>query len=205
MTTNFRRILTLTIAAPIAMLAACGDPEEEAEEDHDDEQEVITTLTLTFTPQGGGDSVTATFKDADGDGGEDPTITNPTLAANTTYDVTVTLLNETVDMDDEEYNIGNEIKEEAEEHQVFYTGAGIDDGLFTWETTDKESDYADNSGDDLPVGLAGTLATTDAGAGVLTVTLMHQPPVNGNDVKTSTSTINDGEVDVAVDFDVTVE
>ena len=107
MTTNFRRILTLTIAAPIAMLAACGDPEEEAEEDHDDEQEVITTLTLTFTPQGGGDSVTATFKDADGDGGEDPTITNPTLAANTTYDVTVTLLNETVDMDDEEYNIGN--------------------------------------------------------------------------------------------------
>ncbi len=205
MNTNLRRILTLTLAAPIAMLAACGDPEAEAEDDHGDEQEVITTLTLTLTPQGGGDAVTATFKDADGDGGEAPTITNPTLAANTTYDVTVTLLNETVDEDDEEYNIGNEIKEEAEEHQVFYTGAGIDDGLFTWTTTDVESDYADNTGDDLPVGLAGTLATADAGSGVLTVTLMHQPPVNDVAVKTATSGLGDGEVDVAVDFDITVE
>lgn len=199
------RILTLSLVAPIAFLAACGDPECELQDDHGDEQEVITTLRLTLTPEGGGDAVTATFRDLDGDGGEEPTITNPTLAANTTYGVTVSLLNETVDPSDEEYDIGAEVKAEAEEHQLFYTGSGITDGLLTWTTTDVESDYTQNSGDDLPLGLAGTLATGDAGLGILTMTLKHQPPVNGVVVKTATSGINDGETDVAVDFTINVE
>ncbi len=200
------RILTLSLVAPIALFAACGDPEGELQDDHGgDEQEVITTLRLTLTSEGGGDAVTATFQDLDGDGGEEPTITNPTLAANTTYDVTVSILNETVDPSDEEYDIGAEVKAEAEEHQFFYTGPGITDGLLTWTTTDVESDYTENNGDDLPLGLAGTLATGDAGSGILTVTLKHQPPVNGVAVKTATSGINDGETDVAVDFNVNVE
>jgi hypothetical protein len=204
MKTTTRRVTTTCLAAPIALLAACGDPAEVDDHGHD-ENEVITTLTLTLTPQGGGDAVTATFRDADGDGGEDPTITNPTLAADTTYDVTVTLLNETLDPDDEEYDIGAEIAEEAEEHQLFYTGSGVTDGLLTWTTTDAESDYTENTGEDLPVGLAGTLETGAAGTGTLIVTLQHQPPVNGEAVKTATSGIEDGETDVSVDFEVTVE
>ncbi len=119
--------------------------------------------------------------------------------------MTVSILNETVDPSDEEYDIGAEVKAEAEEHQLFYTGSGITDGLLTWTTTDVESDYTENNGDDLPLGLAGTLATGDAGSGILTVTLKHQPPVNGVAVKTATSGINDGETDVAVDFNVNVE
>ena len=196
-------ILGLTVTS-----VACGDvnPEDDDHDhDHDHEQEVFTTLTLTLTPQGGGDAVTATFRDADGEGGEAPTVDAPTLAANTTYDVTVTLLNETVDQDDEEYEIGNEIKAEAEEHQLFYTGSGVDSGLLTWMYGDVESDYGDNTGDDLPVGLAGTLATGDAGSGQLTVTLKHQPPVNDTAVKSATSTIQDGETDIEVTYDVTVE
>lgn len=198
-------ILTPCLITSLVLLTVCGDPEAEAQDDHGDEQEVITTLMLMLTPQGGGDVITATFKDADGNGGEEPTITNPILATNTIYDVAVSLLNETVDPSDEEYDIGVEVKAEAEEHQLFYTGSGITDGLLTWVTTDAESDYTENNDDDLPLGLAGTLATGDAGSGTLTVTLKHQPPVNGVVVKTTMSGIDDGETDVTVDFNVVVE
>ncbi len=192
--------------ALLILATACGDPEGEAEHDHDhDEQEVLTSILLTFTPDGGGDAVLAEFRDVDGDGGDDPIIVDPTLMANTTYDVSVSILNETLDPSDEDYNIDREIEAEAEEHQLFYTGDGIEDGLFTWMTTDRESDYTENSGEDLPVGLSGVLTTGDAGRGKLTVTLMHQPPVNGMAVKTTTSGVGDGEVDVTVTFDVTVE
>ncbi len=192
--------------ACLILATACGDPQREAEHDHDhDEQEVITSILLTFTPDTGGDAVLAEFRDVDGDGGDDPIIVDPTLMANTTYDVSVSILNETLDPSDEDYHIDKEIEAEAEEHQLFYTGDGIENGLFTWMTTDRESDYVENSGEDLPVGLSGVLTTGDADQGKLTVTLMHQPPVNGMAVKTATSGVQDGEVDVTVTFDVTVE
>jgi len=192
--------------ALLILAAACGDPEGEAEHDHEhDEQEVITSTLLTFTPDGEGDTVLAEFRDIDGDGGDDPIIVDPTLMANTTYGGSVSILNETLDPSDEDYNIDREIEAEAEEHQLFYTGDGIENGLFTWMTTDRESDYTENSGEDLPVGLSGVLTTGDSGRGKLTVTLMHQPPVNGMAVKTATSGVRDGEVDVTVTFDVIVE
>ncbi len=197
------KTLTILFALSISCATACGDEVENP--DQKDEEEVITTVELTLTPQGGGDAVVASFVDADGEGGADPVITNPTLAASTTYDVSVRLLNETVEASDDDYDIGAEIAEEAEDHQLFYGGSAVTGGLLTWTYGDVESDYTENTGDDLPVGLAGTLTTGAAGTGQLTVTLQHQPPVNDVLVKTSTSGVADGDTDVAVTFEVVVE
>ncbi len=197
------QLTPLVLIALLIALPACGGEVENPE--GGDEQEVLTTVELTFTPQGGGDEIVALFSDPDGDGGEEPTTTNPNLATSTTYDVSVRLLNETVPETDEDYNIGAEVAEEAEEHQLFYTGSAIDGGLLTWMYEDVESDYTTNTGDDLPLGLRLTMTTDVAGSGELTVTLQHQPSVNDVDVKTSSSVINDGETDISVTFDVTVE
>lgn len=183
------------------IVTGCGestveDPEEENEE------EVITTVQLKFS---GGADVTATFRDADGDGGEAPTIDDITLPANETFVLDIALLNELVDPSDDEYNIGNEVKEEAEEHQLFFTGTIFDAGA-TFAYADKESDYTDNNvGDDLPVGLKNTITTGDPGTGTMIVTLKHQPPVNDTDTKTATSTSADGDTDFEITFNVTVE
>lgn len=195
---------TLIAAALLASPLACGDADDVGHS-HGDEQEVFTTLIMTLVPQGGGDTVTATFRDEDGNGGEAPSIDDPTLVADTTYDVTVDLLNETADPSSEEYNIAGEVREEAEEHQLFYTGDAISSDLLTWMYGDVESDYTENTGGDLPLGLAGTITTGEPGAGTLQVTLKHQPPVNGIAVKTPTSTIDDGETDIEIDFTVTVQ
>jgi hypothetical protein len=107
--------------------------------------------------------------------------------------------------DDEEYVIGNEIREEAEEHKLFFTGTAIGAAV-THAYADKESDYGANAvGDDLPVGMKNTVTATAAGMGTLIVTLKHQPPVNGTPVKSATSTIADGGTDLEVTFQLTVQ
>ena len=49
------------------------------------EEEVITTLTYTLTPTAGGTPVVFSFKDLDGDGGNDPVIVSADLKENTEY------------------------------------------------------------------------------------------------------------------------
>jgi hypothetical protein len=58
---------------------------------------------------------------------------------------------------------------------------------------------------DLPVGLKATVTAASAGDGVLQVILKHQPPVNDQPVKTASSGVDDGDTDVDVGFDVTVQ
>jgi hypothetical protein len=203
-------ILPALLLAPVA----CGD---DAEVD-DAGEEVITTMTLTFSPSGGGTPVTATFRDPDGEGGDPPTQFDDIVLANaTSYDLEIELLNETVDMSDPDYRIIDEIREEAEEHQFFFTGPGVEsdttdpnaNALVDVSYADLESDYADNATDpDLPVGIAATVATRASGGpvtGGFIVTLQHQPPNGGVPVKTPDSGIEDGDTDVRVAFDLTVQ
>lgn len=188
-----------------AWLAGCGDEDDVTNPEGDNQEEVITTINLTFTPAGGGEAVTAQFRDADGPGGEEPTQSDIVLTSGESYTLAVELLNETVSADDEEYNIGGEIAEEAEEHQLFFTGTAVG-AVVTHAYADKESDYgADSDGEDLPVGLSNTITATAAGDGTFIVTLKHQPPVNDTAVKTATSGIADGETDVEVEFALTVQ
>ncbi len=193
--------LSLLVLSLFIVNTGCGDEVETPTEEN--EEEVITTVALTFS--GVGDDIKAAFKDADGDGGDAPTTDDITLPVNQTFQLDIELLNELVAASDDEYNIGNEIAEEAEEHQIFFSGTIFDAGV-THAYADKESDYAsNNAGEDLPVGIKNTIVTTAAGTGTLIVTLKHQPPVNDIETKSATSTINDGETDVEITFNVTVE
>jgi hypothetical protein len=81
------------------------------------------------------------------------------------------------------------------------------EGTVTFEYADKESDYPNGNqeGDDLPVGLRGTVVAAAPGSGTFTVTLKHLPPLNDTPVKTADVSDDDGETDISVDFDLTVE
>lgn len=198
------------LVIPAVMIGAgwgCGDEDLETPAP-DNAEEVITTVNLTFTPVGGGTPVVATFRDADGPGGEEPTQTAAALEVGVTYGVELELLNETVPASDPEYRIIDEITEEAEEHLFFFTGTSVEGaGAFmTYAYADKESDYGENSvGEDLPVGIQGEVSVTAAGSGALTVTLKHMPELNGGPLKTSTATIDDGGTDLEVTFEVSAE
>ncbi|MEM7160168.1 MAG: hypothetical protein AAF799_45440 [Myxococcota bacterium] len=183
-----------------------------------DETEVITTVTLTFTPQGEGTPVTAAFTDPDGDGGASGSADPITLAAGTTYDLTLSFTNELVDPVED---VTAEIQEEAEEHQVFISGDTVtgpastssDAPLVTHAYADTESTYGhDDTGEDLPVGLANTIEATTAGMGTFSVRLQHMPPLNDEPIKTpgledvfAMDGALPGDVDVDIDFQLTVQ
>ncbi len=173
-------------------ISACGDDGP----DNMNEEEVITTMTLNLT---GPSNVTASAKDTDGDGTLDSM--DPISLMAGTYTVEVTFMNE-LEMPAED--ITEEIKEEAEEHQVFYTGSAIGSAL-TVTVTDKESDFGGNmEGDDLPVGLRTSWEAT-AGMGMLTVQLQHLPPVNDMPQKTAGISQTAGDTDFSATFAVTVQ
>ena len=152
------------------------------------EVEVITTLILTLTPDSG-EEVVLTTRDLDGDGpGELVTTVEGSFSENTEYQGAVRFVNETETPAEE---ITDEVLEEADEHQVFYTTT---DGL-NIQTTYEDEDSQGN-----PLGLQITLTTGVASQGSLTVTLRHEP-VKPNDGLDSAG----GETDITSTFDVTIE
>lgn len=152
------------------------------------EEELITTLIYRLEPLGAGDIVELKFQDLDGDGGNPPVITTSPLKANTTYQGSITLLNELEDPAD---NITEEVEAEGEEHQLFYV-------LTTLKT---EITYMDQDLNNHPIGLITSLATGTSETGMLTITLRHEPkkPNNG------TPEDGGGETDIEVTFDLTIE
>ena len=178
----------ITFLVMILALSACGtdDPEPVNEE------ELITTVRVTLSNAAMLD-VVATFTDLDGPGGDAPVIVNPTLAANTTYSVSVEFLNE---QDSPAEDITEEVAEEADEHQVFVVpGTGLN---LTYTYSDQ-----DVNGD--PIGLAGTVTTTGASTGNLTVTLIHEPNKAAANVSSGDPTNAGGETDVTVTFSATIQ
>ena len=172
----------------ISMSCGSDDPEPVNEE------EVITTMNVTFTnTMDASDVVMAQFRDPDGEGGNDGTITNPTLSANATYTVTIEFLNET---ETPAEDITEEVAEEDDEHQVFYiAGTGLN---FTYA-------YGDQDGNGNPLGLTGTATIGDAGSGTLDVVLVHEPAKDAAGVSEGDITNAGGEEDIRVSFTVTVQ
>ena len=169
----------------IAMIG-CSDDDSAPEVIND--EELITTVILTLT-QESGDQVVLTTVDLDGDGPDEPVTTVVgNFAENTQYQGAVRFLNETETPAEE---ITEEVLEEADEHQVFYTTT---DGL------NIETQYEDEDSQGNPLGLQITLTTGAASQGSLTVTLRHEP-VKPNDGLDSAG----GETDIATSFDVTIE
>lgn len=180
-----RRSGVLLLAATVAVMGCKKDSDPEPEEN-----ELITTVTLTFTERGTTNTRSVTWKDTDGEGGAAPTVGKLSLAPNKTYDLAVTMLDESKSP---AADITEEIEEEADEHLFVYTPTPAN--LMTITITDKDSR-------NLPVGLKATAITTAAGTGKLQVVLRHQPPVGGNPVKNGTagpgSTDFDGTFDVEI-------
>lgn len=180
----FRPYLAMFVMGSLLFTACSKD--DDPEPDH--EEELITTMILTMTPQDGGATVTATFRDLDGPGGADPTITPITLAANTTYSTIITLLDETKTPAED---ISEEVEEEGDEHEFFFVPSN---GLnLTVNKTDMDANGR-------PIGLTFTIQTQGASSGTLRVVLKHQP-----DLKNNTSDINTGETDIDQSFQVTIQ
>jgi len=153
------------------------------------EEEIITTITVTLVPNGGGDTITLQSRDLDGDGPNAPEVTiSGNFVANTTYGGAIVLLNET---ETPAENITDEVEEEDEEHQFFYTVSG---GL------DATTEYANFDDDGNPLGTLFTLSTGAASTGTIGFTLRHEP------TKPNTGLVDaGGETDIAVTFSVTID
>ena len=182
----------LLFCSAVVLFTACDDDELIIDDDGFTEEEVITNLTFIMTPQSGGDVVTLSFEDLDGDGGNAPTITGGTLAANSSYTGAITLLNasETPAKD-----VTEEIEEEDDEHQFFFS-----------TTVDSLSVvYDDADGEGNPVGLQTVVTTGGAAAGDLTVILRHEPAKDADGVSDGEIANAGGETDIEVTFPVTVQ
>lgn len=179
----------LTLISALFIGTACEDDDPEIP----NPEELITTLRMQLTPTAGGAAVTLEFRDLDGEGGNDPTITDGTLAANTTYTGSLELLNESetpVEI------ITEEIEEEDEEHQFFFSiGGGLDLTVA----------YDDADSDGNPLGVSTIVTTGAASSGTLTVVLRHEPAKDASGVRDGDITNAGGETDIEVEFPVMVQ
>lgn len=205
---NFR-LMALLFGA-IAMVS-CSDDDDAAPEE-ENELEVITNVSLIFTNTANpSDVVTATAIDPDGEGVQglqvDPA--GITLSLDTTYNLSFVIQN-ALDPNDVE-DIGEEIEEEDDEHQLFFsftdgafadpTGNGnIDTASDPINYNDEDSDAQDGSGN--PVGLSTTWTTssTPVAGGNFTARLQHQP-----DIKSATTGATDGDTDFNLSFVLNIQ
>ncbi|MEL6986418.1 MAG: hypothetical protein AAGK97_01200, partial [Bacteroidota bacterium] len=168
----------------------------------ENEEEIITDVTLTFTPVDGGDAITAAAQDPDGPGPLPLQITEQIeLNESTEYEMSITLFNSI-----EGEDITMEIMEEDDEHMFFFA---FTEGIFESPSGDGNTDnrpdpvnYNDFDDNNLPVGLSTNWEAACAEenlSGTLQVILKHQP-----DIKSETSTVNDGGTDVDLTWDVTI-
>lgn len=146
----------------LCTLVIVGCDSDDPDDDGAGEEELITRATLTLTPSEGGTAVVASATDPDGDGA-DFQIETITLSANTTYNGTIVVFD---DINNED--ITEEVEEEADEHQFWYTVAGGAAGRVTVTINDQDSNG-------LPLGIEFTVAVSDGAAatGTMQVVLSH--------------------------------
>ena len=169
------------------LLASCSKDNETPEAVN--EEELITTLKVTLVPVSEGNTIVLTTRDLDGDGPNEPEITiSSNLTAGVTYNGTIELLDETKSPAD---NITEEVKEEADEHQIFYTiGSGLDVSV-TATNLDSNGYF---------LGTEFELTANTASSGSLTFTLRHEPTKPNQGLSSA-----GGETDTEATFAITVE
>lgn len=186
---SLTKLLTFCSLSLLLFATSCNDDEMP---EPVNPEELITTVNYVLTSEDGSDTVTLTFTDLDGEGGNDPIIEGGTLRSNTTYNGQITLLDESQTPSE---NITEEVAEEDDEHQLFYSS--------TSNTVSVTYDDADSNG--APLGLRTNLSTTITGSTELTITLRHEPAKDAENVAAGDITNAGGSTDVEVTFDITVE
>lgn len=184
-----KQVLFSTLLAASVALTACkkDDPKPV------NESELITTVEVTFTNQAdASDVVTIRWYDKDGDGPANPVITNGNLKAGATYNAQVKLLNESKSPAED---ITAEIREEAEEHQLYY---GFSNALFS------NFEYLDQDANGRPLGLRFRVSTASNRRDLenFTVMLIHEGDKSKNNASTPWvyNQLIGGEVDVQANF-----
>jgi len=181
---------SILFVAFLVLMQSCEKDEDEMCPPN--EEEVITTLRMTLTPVGLGNDVFFEFKDLDGDGGNNPVITEGVLSENILYTADIVFLNESVSPIED---ITLEVADEALEHQVFFQSS----------VPNLDIAYADSDANGNPIGLTSQFQTSAAGNGTLNITLIHEPMKDATGVSDGDITNAEGEVDIEVNFDVIVE
>lgn len=199
---KLQRLLRLCITLIGALaFSACEveDPEKE------EVPELITTVKLTFVPDSGEETVVATASDPDGEGVADMQIQEPIgLLAGTTYTLSIVLINGLADPTQPEYDVTEEVSEEADEH-MFYFGWTVD--LFANPSGVGNADdpsgiviYLDEDANGLPLGIETQWTTSAPATGEFRIILKHQP-----DLKSAQSNAQTGETDMDITFPVIIE
>lgn len=170
------------------LFTACSSDDDTPEAVN--EEEVITTLTVTLAPVGGGTSITLQSRDLDGDGSNAPVVTvSGNLETGVVYNGSLVLLNET---ETPAENITEEVEEENDVHQFFYTIGGDLDVSTEYGNLDKNGN---------PLGTEFTMTAGAVSSGTITFTLRHEPK------KPNDGTLTDagGETDISATFSIAVE
>ena len=152
-----------------------------------DEEELITTMNLVFTDSAGVlTTQTFSFKDPDGPGGNAPTVFDTiVLSANNTYNVAISLLNESVTPAED---ITAEILNEADEHFFCFEPAISGNCIVT--RTDSDGQFE--------IGLASKWKVLSISQGFMLIKLKHQPGVKNG-------TCSPGETDIEINFPVKIQ
>ena len=179
--------LSIWALLPVLLLAGCDKDPVIPNED-----ELITTLTFTLSPLNLGDPVVFSFRDTDGDGGQEPVITTSPLTAGVTYVGQMTLADESQSPPED---ITTEIEEEDEDHQFFYIASGADIAMT----------YTDLDDFGFPVGLQTTLTAVSAGEGTLRIVLRHLPEKGAAGVSQGLIQNAGGETDIEVIFPLVIQ
>jgi hypothetical protein len=188
--TTLKNNSIILFATMLLLFISCNDDDPTPV----NEEEVITTVRLTFIPISGGTPIIANWKDLDGDGGNAPTVEPVILAKNTTYSMNVQFLNE---QESPAEDITEEVEEEANEHQVFFTNT----------VTGLTIEYNDTDNGNQPIGLKNVVKTLGAGSGTIKVILKHEPNKNAAGVAAGDVTNAGGDTDVETNpaFPVTIQ
>jgi hypothetical protein len=187
-------LLSLVCFSLIPLLTGCNDDDP----DPANENELITTLTLSLQKiQQDGvaietEPVLFSWRDADGPGPGVPVVDDVILDANATYEMVITVLDESKTPAED---ISDEIRDEDEDHQFFFLTSGIEATI----------QYDDADGNGNPVGLKNLLETGAAGVGSLDIILRHEPNKEAAGVSDGNPANAGGETDIEVSFSVTIQ
>jgi hypothetical protein len=192
---NFPKLLIscLFLIATLLPLVSCDNDDP----DPVNEEELITTVKLTFQKLDAmsaptGNPITYSWQDIDGSGANAPVINSIMLNANSTYTVTIALLDESKNPVED---ISEEVEEEGEAHQFFFQKSA---------TLNLNTTYGDLDSNSFPIGLKNTITTTNASTGTLTVTLRHEPVKDAAGVKDGNMANAGGDTDVEAVFPATI-
>lgn len=181
----------MVLAGVVLSVSSCKKDEDQPEIPQPvvNEPEQITTVEIHFTKEGDGSHFHVKWSDADGPGGNDPTIETINLDTNAVYDVYLTFLDES---GDETEDVTAEIREEDDEHIICYEAheAELENSLSIMRT-DSDGTYE--------VGIESEWVTMGAATGELHLKLKHQ--TDG----TKDGSCDPGATDIEVEFPVTIQ